>query len=77
MVKFQARWIKKHYKRREYRYKHYDLGLPAKLNDEIEQHEKKNFKLDFTSSETPEEETITIKMTRNKTAKQICSGKRE
>jgi hypothetical protein len=77
LVKFQVRWIKKHYKRQEYRYKHYDLGLPAKLNDEIEPHEKKDFELDFTSRETAEKETITITMTRNKTAKQVCSEKRE
>ena len=77
MVRFRVRWIKKRYKRQEYRYKHYDLGLPTKLNDEIEQHEKKDFELDFTSRETTEKETITITMTRNKTAKQVCSEKRE
>lgn len=33
MVRFRVRWIKKRYKKRqEYRYKHYDLGLPAKLS---------------------------------------------
>jgi len=58
-----VRWIKKRYKkRREYRYKHYDLGLPTKLNDEIEPHEKKDFELDFTSRETAEKEIINITM---------------
>ena len=78
MVRFRVRWIKKRYKKRqEYRYKHYDLGSPTKLNDKIEPHEKKDFELDFTSRETAEKETITITMTRNKTAKQVCSEKRE
>ena len=78
MVKFRVRWIKKRYKKRqEYRYKHYDLGLPTKLNDKIEPHEKKDFELDFASRETAEKEIITITMTRNKTAKQVCSEKRE
>jgi len=63
LVKFRVRWIKKRYKkRREYRYKHYDLGLPTKLNDEIEPHEKKDFELDFTSRETAEKEIINITM---------------
>ena len=33
LVRFRVRWIKKRYKKRqEYRYKHYDLGLPTKLS---------------------------------------------
>jgi hypothetical protein len=77
LVKFQVRWIKKHYKRQEYRYKHYDLGLPTKLNDKIEPHEKKDFELDFTSRETAEKEIINITMTRDKPTEQTRSQKRE
>jgi hypothetical protein len=73
-----VRWIKKRYKkRREYRYKHYDLGLPAKLNGKIEPYEKKDFELDFTSRETAEKETINITMTRDKPTEQTRSQKRE
>jgi hypothetical protein len=77
LVKFQVRWIKKHYKRHEYRYKHYDLGLPTKLNDKIEPHEKKDFELDFPSRETAEKEIINITMTRDKPTEQTRSQKRE
>jgi len=67
LVRFRVRWIKKRYKKRqEYRYKHYDLGLPTKLNGKIEPHEKKDFELDFTSRETAEKEIINITMTRDK-----------
>jgi hypothetical protein len=37
IVKFQVCRMKKRYKtKKEYRYKHYSLGFPAKLNEKIE-----------------------------------------
>ena len=37
MVKFQVRWMKKRYqKKKEYRYKHYSLDFPVRLNEKIE-----------------------------------------
>jgi len=78
LVKFRVRWIKKRYKRRqEYSYKHYDLGLPTKLNDKIEPHEKKDFEIDFTTRETAEKEIINITLTRDKPTEQTRSQKRE
>ena len=55
MVKFQVRWMKKRYKKKkEYRYKHYSLDFPAKLNEKIEPHMNMDFEIDdFTAKETP------------------------
>lgn len=77
MVKFHARWIKKRYQRKKvYRYKHYSLDLPARLNKEIDPHYKKDFQaVDFTFKETAEKETVNITLTRDKTVKQTPNQK--
>jgi hypothetical protein len=68
LVKFQARWMKKRYKnKKEYRYKRYSLGFPARLNEKIEPHTNKDFEIDdFTHKETVEQEIINIILRRNK-----------
>ena len=72
------RWIKKRYKKKqEYRYKHYSMDFPTKLNERIEPHQKKDFEIDFTSKETTEKEIINITMTRNKTTEQTRNQKPE
>jgi hypothetical protein len=60
--------MKKRYKKKkEYRYKHYSLGFPARLNEKIEPHTNKNFEVDdFTYRKTAEQEIINITLTRNK-----------
>ena len=71
MVKFQMRWMKKRYKKnKEYRYKHYRLDFPTRLNEQIEPHRTKDFEIDdFAYKETAEREVINITLTRNKCAK--------
>jgi hypothetical protein len=77
MVKFQVRWMKKRYqKKKEYRYKHYWLDLPVRLNDKIEPHMTKDFDdVDLTSKETDKQEILNITLIRNKLAEEI--GKRK
>lgn len=67
MVKFQMRWMKKRYQtKREYRYKHFFLGFPTRLNEKIEPHRTKDFEIeDFAYRQTPERETIQITLSRN------------
>ena len=75
MVKFHMRWMKKRYKtKKEYRYKHYSLGFPARLNAKIEPHRNKDFEIeDFAYKETAEHEIIHIALKRNKSAEKACS----
>jgi len=77
MVKFQARWMKKRYKKKkEYRYKHYSLDFPAKLNEKIEPHMNKDFEIDdFTAKETAKKEVINITLSRDKPALQSLNQK--
>ena len=79
MVKFQVRWMKKRYlKKKEYRYKHYSLDFPAKLNEKIEPHLNKDFEIeDFTAKETPEKEIINITLSRDKPSEQSLNQKPE
>jgi hypothetical protein len=69
LVKFQVRWIKKDYgRKRAYRYKHYSLSFPVRLNEEIDPHQKKDFEVvDFTLKETDKQELINITLARDKT----------
>ena len=71
MVKFHVRWMKKRYlKKKEYRYKHYSLDFPARLNEKIDPHMKKDFdSVDLTSKETPTQEIVNISLIRNKSLK--------
>lgn len=67
LVKFQARWMKKRYKRnQEYRYKRYSIDFPTWLNEKIEPHMHKNFSVDFAARETSEQEIINITLMRKK-----------
>ena len=68
MVKFRIRWIKKRYKKKKvYRYKHYSMDFPAKLNEKIDPHHKKAFEVvDFVSKETVRQEFINITLARDK-----------
>ena len=77
MVKFQVRWMKKRYKKKkEYRYKHYSLDFPAKLNEKIEPHMNKDFEIDdFTAKETPKKEVINITLSRDKPTEQNLNQK--
>ena len=72
MVKFQVRWMKKRYlQKKEYRYKHYSIDFPARLNEKIEPQMSKDFELDdFTSKETAKKEIINITLSRDKPAEQ-------
>ena len=79
MVKFQARWMKKRYlKKKEYRYKHYSLDFPAKLNEKIEPHMSKDFEIeDFTAKDTAKKEIINITLIRNKLTEETGKQKPE
>jgi hypothetical protein len=65
------RWMKKRYKKnKEYSYKHYWLGFPARLNEQIEPHRTKDFEIaDFAYKQTAEQEVINITLIRNKCPK--------
>jgi hypothetical protein len=60
--------MKKRYKnKKEYCYKRYSLGFPARLNEKIEPHTNKDFNInDFMYEETTKQEIINISLTRNK-----------
>ena len=67
MVEFQVRWMKKRYKKKEYRYKRYSMDFPTKLNEKIEPHMTKDFdNVDLTSHETDKQEIVNITLIRNK-----------
>lgn len=68
MVKFRTRYIKKRYKNNKvYRYKHYSMDFPAKLNKEIDPHHKKDFDIaGFVFKETAKQEFINIALARDK-----------
>ena len=78
MVKFQVRWMKKRYlKKKEYRYKHYSLDFPARLNEKIKPNMKKDFEIDdFTTKETDKKEIINITLSRDKPSKQSLNQTR-
>jgi hypothetical protein len=67
-VKFQVRWIKKDYgKKQVYHYKHYSLSFPVRLNEKIDPHQKKDFEVvDFTFKETAKQELINITLAHDK-----------
>jgi hypothetical protein len=71
--------MKKRYKKKkEYRYKHYSLGFPARLNEKIEPHTNKDFEIDdFTHRETAEQEIIDIALVRNKSTEKTQNQKPE
>ncbi len=77
MVKFQARWMKKRYKKnKEYKYKKYLMEFPTKLNQKIEPHIIKNFDdAGITFKETPEREFLNISLIRKKPLEEF--GKEE
>jgi hypothetical protein len=62
------RWMKKRYKKKkEYRYKHYSLDFPVRLNEKIEPHLSKDFEIDdFAAKETAKKEIINITLSRDK-----------
>jgi hypothetical protein len=62
---------KRYLKKKEYRYKHYSLDFPARLNEKIEPHMSKDFEIDdFTAKETAKKEIINITLSRDKPAEQ-------
>ena len=72
------RWMKKRYqKKKEYRYKHYSMDFPTKLNEKIEPYISKDFEIDLTAKETAKQEIINITLTRNKTTEQTRNQKPE
>ena len=75
MVKFQVRWMKKRYlKKKEYRYKHYSLYFPARLNEKIEPHMSKDFQIeDFTAKETAKKEITNIPLSRDKLPSKVST----
>ena len=75
MVKFQVRWMKKRYqKKKEYRYKHYSLGFPVRLNEKIEPNLNKDFEIgDFTTKETAKKEIINIPLSRDKLPSEVST----
>ena len=79
MVKFQVRWMKKRYqKKKEYRYKHYSLDFPVRLNEKIEPHITKDFDdVDLTSKETDKQEILNITLIRNKLTEETGKQKPE
>ena len=76
LVKFRVRGMKKRYKKKEYRYKHYFLDFPAKLNEKIEPHLSKDFEMDeFTAKEKNRKEIISITLSRDIPAEQNLNQK--
>lgn len=71
--------MKKRYKtKKEYRYKHYSLDFPARLNEKIEPHMKTDFELDnFITKETAKKVIINITLSRDKPAEQNLGQKPE
>jgi hypothetical protein len=61
--------MKKRYKKeKEYRYKHYSLGFPVRINEKIEPHMNKDFEIDdIAAIETTKKEIINITLTREQT----------
>ena len=72
MVKFQVHWMKKRYlKKKEYRYKHYSIDIPVRLNEKIEPQMSKDFEINFTTKETATKEIVNITLTRDKPSGQM------
>ena len=73
------RWMKKRYKKKkEYRYKHYSLDFPVRLNEKIEPHLSKDFhNVDLTSKETDKQEILSITLVRNKLSNETGKHKFE
>jgi hypothetical protein len=67
MVRFQVRLIKKRYKKnKEYLYKYYWMGFPAKINEKIQPNMGKDFELDdFTTKKTAKKEFLNITLSRD------------
>ncbi len=67
MVKISSRIIKKHYKRKEYGSKRYNMDFPTEANPQIAPHENKHFDdISVTSKDTPKQEILNIQLFRNK-----------
>ncbi len=68
LVKFRVRYVKKSYKRKEYRYKRYFLGFPAKVGLRIEPFLNEDFEIEeFVVNDTEKKEIISITLSRDKT----------
>ena len=68
----------KKYKQKEYTSKKYLIEFPVRANPKIEPHKTKTFHdLDITSTDTPNQEFLNIKLFRNNTPQEINKQKPE